>query len=165
MRLSKKRKNKRYTIEQRIENALNKLPKWRRKYIYENEKQKQFVIERMVFSVMDAQDKGERVNIYKAFYQQTNAETRPKREGTLRDAFKAFKTQRNKLYEKYASYMYRAGYSAANYFYDIDNTQIFDNGYLTVIIVELPPGKGISYTSLSIEINWDGRKIENATMI
>lgn len=165
MRLSKKRKRKTYTLEQKIENALNRLPKWRRKYIYENEKQKQFIIEKMLYSVKEAQSVGKKINIYKAFFQQSSSGIRPRREGTLREIFKAFKTQEQALYNKYNSYMFRAGYPAASYFYNLDNSQIDDQGYITAIQLELPPGKDITYTTLIIEYHWGESEIVSAEMI
>ena len=164
MRLSKKRKKRTLTLEQRIKKALYRLPQWRRKYIFETKEQENLIIEKMLYSVKEAERQRTKVNIYKAFYQQSSYGVRPKREGTLRDIFKAFKEQDNMLYNKYNSYMYRAGYSAANYFYNVDNAQIDDQGYTTVVQLELPPGKDTSYTTLVIEYNWQDSEIINAEM-
>lgn len=164
MRLSKKRKKRTLTLEQKIKKALYRLPKWRRKYVFETKEQEKLIIEKMLYSVLEAQKQGTKVNIYKAFYQQSSYGVRPKREGTLRDIFKALREQDSMLYNKYNSYMYRAGYSAANYFYNVDNAQINDQGYTTVVELELPPGKDVGYTTMVIEFDWKDEEIINADM-
>lgn len=152
-------------VRKYVERRLNKLPAWRRKYIYETKAQKEYVLRNMVWQVEDAIRTGKNVNVYNAFMQQSSQGVRAHREGTLRDVFKSFKREESILYNKYNSYMYRAGYKATEYFYNPDNSTINDEGYFTTIQLELPSGKRESYTFLNITIDWRENEIVNADMI
>lgn len=152
----KRQKRRKLTLEEKIKKELYRLPKWRRKYLFENEAQERYLIENMKYSVIDAMNNQRKVDIYKAFFQQSSQGVRPKREGTLRDVFRAFRTQEPALYAKYNSYMYRNGYSASQYFYDLSHADIEDKDYTTVIVIDLPEGikSKTSYSQLTLEFNW-----------
>lgn len=159
MRSHKKRR--RLTLEEKIKKELYRLPKWRRKYLFENEAQERYLIENMKYSVVDAMNNQRKVDIYKAFFQQSSQGVRVRREGTLRDIFKAFRTQEPSLYAKYNSYMYRHGYSASQYFYDPSHADIQDKDYITVVTINLPEGikSNTNYMQLTIEFNWQEEMI------
>lgn len=160
MRSSKKRPK--LTLRERIEKDISRIPKWRQKYLFTNENQKEYLIRTMLSYVMDAK---ERVNIYKALFQMTESGVtagRSKREGTLRDIYRSFRNQEVRLYRFYNTYMYKKGYSAAQYFYNPDNSEITDRHYTTVIKLFLPKGgKNYKYDELVIEYNWQDSEIVN----
>lgn len=162
---SRKRKKQNLTLREMIERDINRLPQWRRKYLFETEAQKEYVIRNMLYSVIDAKKQNKKVNIYKALFQQTQegvSAGRSKREGTLRDIYRAFRTQEVSLYRYYNTFMYRKGKSAAQYFYNPDNSTITDKHYTTVVELELPQGgKNYKYDKLVIEYNWQDNEIVN----
>lgn len=160
-----RKKKKNLTLRERIERDIERLPKWRRKYLFETEAQKEYLIRNMLYSVVDAKRNKKKVNIYKALYQQTQegiSSGRSKREGTLRDIYRAFRTQEVSLYRYYNTYMYRKGQSAAQYFYNPENSTITDRQYTTVVELDLPRGgKNYKYNKLVIEYNWQDNEIVN----
>lgn len=69
--------------------------------------------------------------------------------GTLREYFAEFRDKRPDLYAKYNSYMYRLGFSSANYFYD--NAKVESEGGEIVMTLELPKKiGGIVYETLTL---------------
>ena len=151
-------------VRKYVERRLDKLPAWRKKYIYETMEQKEYVLRNMVWQVEDAIRTDKNVNVYEAFMQQSSQGVRAHREGTLRAVFKSFKREKSTLYNKYNSYMYRAGYKSTEYFYNPDNSNIYDEGYFTTIQLELPFGKRESYSFLNITIDWRDYSVVNADM-
>lgn len=69
--------------------------------------------------------------------------------GSLREYFSQFRNEKPDIYAKYNSYMYRQGFSSANYFYE--NAKIETNGSIITITLELPTrAKAVPYQMLTI---------------
>ena len=82
--------------------------------------------------------------------------------GSLREYFSQFRNEKPDVYAKYNSYMYRQGFSSANYFYE--KAKIETNGSIITITLELPTKtKGISYDALVITKDYSQDEFE-ATM-
>lgn len=85
--------------------------------------------------------------------------------GTLEMIFSEFRNQRQQLYNRYNSYMFRRGEKGTQYFYQ--NAELEQGvGSVWEISVELPeaPIGKVSYTNLYIEFDFSGGTITEAIM-
>lgn len=122
------------------------LTKEQKKYI-ENPSQ---IIENIVNQIVVSGEVGKinPFNALKQYSQQRQRETNPRIE-FAKETFAMFRQEYPSLYAKYNSYMYRLGYSSANYFYE--NAEWNARGSVVTATLELPTKlSGVVYETLEI---------------
>lgn len=159
MRLYKgKRKLKRKTpLPERVRKSLERLPKWRQKYLFETEEEKKFLVNQMVFNVLDVKALGKKVNIQKALMRQSQNIARKSGEETLRIIYRKFR-QELYFYLTYKRNMTKLGLPSEAYFYK--NSEMETEGYITTVNTSLPNGFDKEGSrQLIIEFNWQSEEI------
>ena len=100
-------------------------------------------------------ERKQRINIQKAFSSTAQTLSRHSGEGTRRFLFKILKSEWRSVYNHYNTYIYGLGYSAAEYFYNPDNSSLNQYGSSITITVNLPSkARGISYDTLTLEYDF-----------
>lgn len=139
-------------IEYIVNRSYEALPKRAKKYIESREQ----ISEVVVNLIMTGGEDG-KVDAYQALKQyaeQRKVQKFPRLE-FAKMVFKRFRQEYSSLYAKYNSYMYRQGYSSANYFYE--NAEWDSQGSIVTAILDLPPKSyGVVYTTLTITIDASG---------
>lgn len=139
-------------IEYIVNRSFEALPQRAKKFI-ENRQQ----ISEVVVNLIMVAGKEGKVNPYEALKQyaeQRKVQKFPRLE-FAKMVFKRFREEYPSLYAKYNSYMYRLGYSSANYFYE--NSEWDNNGSIVTATLELPiKTTGIVYNTLTITIDASG---------
>lgn len=152
----------RKTIEYIVRRSYEALPKKWKKYL--NEKDAQFSIDRLVDIVsLDYDTEFKHVNAttpYKALLEQAKGRKRQSGDSTKEFIYKLFRTRRPTIYAKYNSYMYRAGYSAVNYF--MENAELIKDQSKIEAVLSLPSSnKLVSYSVLLIQLDRSGVKSDD----
>lgn len=147
----------RQQIETKVKNAFYRIPKWQRKYLASTKEEEKLRIMQMIKMFELAQEQGERISPYKAFYDSSEKQARHSGEGTRRFLYKILKSEWINVYTHYNTYLYNLGYSASNYFYDPQNSDIKQAGSVIEFTLNLPvKTKGIIYDELYMEYDFSG---------
>lgn len=159
MRLLKRRRKTEYDkIKELIEKAYRTgLERWQRKYVAPTKEAYDIIMEHYIREYKYAQEKGTDFNPVKAFQSEANAASKRSGEGTRRWLFEILKKQRHPDYNHLNTYLYRLGYSVANYFNDPSNSTIDVHGSIITMTLDLPiKMKGKTYSQFYMEYNKSG---------
>ena len=159
-RIIRPKGRERSEIEKIVRNAYESLPTEDKGFFDDAEQ----YIQKLTQTIIAEGEQG-RVNPYATFKEVARFAQRQGYYGTKKMIFSAFREQKQQLYNRYNSYMFRRGYKSTQYFYDnADASQ--SKGSIWEVEVELPeaPSGRISYTSLYIEFDFSSGKILNAIM-
>lgn len=144
-----KRKYTRHTLRERIELAINKLPKYARNVIG-NEKYLVNAIEQAYKKGLARDPRtGRKIGVRRLLGEYIRSPIRHSSVTTLRQIYSRFRNEEPSVYSVYNSYLYRRGLSSANYFYD--NATYAVHGSVIEVSVTLPRGK---YSLLQIEFDY-----------
>ena len=155
-------------IYREVKSALEKeLERWEKKYIYTSNEEKEFRINQMVREVEYAKEQGREVNVRQAFRTEVNALSRHTLEGTRRQLFQILKSERHFDYNHLNTYLYRLGYSVAQYWNDPKNSDITTSGSIVSMTLELPKKtKGrVSYDSFVFEFDYSNQEVVTSEFV
>lgn len=85
-----------------------------------------------------------------------SGQSRAQRLGTKKEIFEMFRKEKPSVYATYNSYMYRQGYSSANYFYNNGEVE-YESGSWRSVYLELP---GRLYSLLYVRYNYSTGEVE-----
>lgn len=135
-------------IEYIVNRSYESLSKRAKQYIEDREQ-----IVNIITNAIISGGEGGQMNPYKAMQSYARQRERSQGGGTLRDIYSRFRQEDPSLYSKYNSYIYRLGYSSANYFYE--NAQLDQEGSTIVATLELPKKtQGVVYNELVITFDY-----------
>lgn len=138
-------------IEYIVSRSYESLSKKAKQYIEDREQ----IIKVITNAIIAGGEVGQ-MNPYKAMQSYARQRERHAGGGTARDIFRRFREEDPSLYSKYNSYMYRLGFSSANYFYE--NVSIDQEGSTIVATLELPnKTQGVIYNELVITFDYSGQ--------
>ena len=147
-----KRRSK--SIKYIVERSYDALPKGLKEYIEDAEQ-----IRAKVYNLIMAEGKSGEVEPYNALKQY--AMDRKKRSGdnTKEYIYKRFRQEVPKVYSKYNSYVYRLGFSSAQYFKE--KAELSQEGSIVHVEVELPKKEsGVVYNYLYINYDFSSDYID-----
>jgi asparagine synthetase A len=148
-----------HSIEEIVRKIYDSLKK-EEKYFIEDAEQSIMVLSHTI--MVDGEEG--RVNPYATLIKNSESNARSEHRDTFRVIWEAFKAEKQALYNKYNSYMFRRGYKSTQYFFE--NATLSQDGSLWTADLELPkaPFGKISYETLSIEYDFSGNYITEAFM-
>lgn len=142
-------KTKRESIEKYVNKTFESLPKYIQNSLQEDKYQN---IQAVVNNIIATGEAGV-TKPYKALYQLGLRNSR--RTKQAKTIFSRFRDEQPSVYAKYNSYMYRLGYSSADYFYK--NAEYEGIGSVVTVTLDLPKNmNGIFYELLTIKLNMTG---------
>ena len=151
------------SLEERIRNAYERLPKYLKRL--ETPEEKEITIQ----STLGLYERGiakksKPFNILRA-----NLSGRDMRRETKREIFRRFRTEDTSLFFKYNSYMFRIGLKSTEYFMRNAETEVrnpHDDSKRAIMTatLKLPSGKKISYSKLKIVIHLGEGGIREGTI-
>lgn len=145
---------------ERVTSAYNRIPKRYKKYL-DNRDAVILQTVHMMETGSNITSEGKAVSAYDIILSSAKSQSRVQHEDTLRDVWSHFKKQETTLYNRYNSYMARAGFKGTQYFYE--NADLYlqkngkikmINGSIVTINLELPPGRRTVYSNLFLEYNY-----------
>lgn len=150
-------KTKRESIEKYVNRTFEALPK----YIQESLKEDKYQnIQNIINNIIVTGEAGV-TRPYNALRQVGMRAAKRSTQAML--IFSSFRNNNPSLYAKYNSYIYKLGYSSANYFYK--NAEYEGQGYVVTVYLELPQNtNGVSYSTLSFEVDMGTSEILNSDM-
>lgn len=150
-----KRRSK--SIKYIIERSYDALPKDLKGYIKDAEQ-----IKANVYNLIMASGKSGEIEPYNALRQYAMDRKRRSGNNTKEYIYKRFRQEVPDVYSKYNSYVYRLGFSSAQYFKE--KAELSQEGSIVHVEVELPKKKsGVVYNYLYINFDFSGDYID-ATM-
>lgn len=135
-------------LEYFVHRAYEALPKKERRFI---EDEKRLSIQRTINLIL-ADGENSKMNVYNSFIERINAVKKMKNVATAEFVFKLFKAQRRSLYNMYNTYVYRLGYSSAEWFIDNFDYAVDQKYILAHISLPLKPS-GKVYNDLYLKVN------------
>ena len=149
-------------FRQQALNAWNRLSKEEKKYLDKNQVLKVVSRQLQEISYMPKKERKaikERSTFkgsiaYNILKSSVRAQSRMDKILTKRENFKRFREEYPSLYAKYNSYMYRQGYSSANYFYQNVETE-YSPPSIVEFFLDLP---GKQYKVLYLEYNYSNHE-------
>lgn len=94
---------------------------------------------------------GRKMGVKRVLQEYLKSPLRHSSSATLRGIFKRFREETPWTYSKYNSYVYRKGFSSANYFYENSSYKV--SGSVIIVTTPLPRG---NYSELEIEYDYSG---------
>ena len=147
-----KRRSK--SIKYIIERSYDALPKDLKGYIEDAEQ-----IKANVYNLIMASGKSGEIEPYNALKQYAMDRKRRSGNNTKEYIYKRFREEKPDVYSKYNSYVYRLGFSSAQYFKD--NTKLEQDGSIVIVTTPLPPkSRGVTYSQLVISFDFSGDYID-----
>ena len=126
--------------------------RWQRKYMYSSPEEYQMKITHYVNEYKYAKENETDFNLAEAIQSEASTLTKHTGEGTRRWLFGLLKNEARPEYNHLNTYLYRLGYSVADYFNNPDNSKIDVNGSIVTMTLELPfKAKGITYDQFIVE--------------
>ena len=145
------------SIEYIVQKSYEALPKGLKKYVEDPEQAKSAVYN----SIMASGSSGE-IEPYNALKQYAADRKKKSGDNTKEYIYKRFRQEVSDVYSKYNSYVYRLGFSSAQYFKD--NAKLEQDGSIVNVKVKLPKKEsGVVYDYLYINFDFSGDYID-ATM-
>ena len=147
-----KRRSK--SIKYIIERSYDALPKDLKGYIEDAEQ-----IKANVYNLIMASGKSGEIEPYNALRQYAMDRKRRSGNNTKEYIYKRFRQEVSDVYSKYNSYVYRLGFSSAQYFKD--NAKLEQDGSIVTVTTPLPPkSRGVTYSQLVISFDFSGDYID-----
>ena len=147
-----KRRSK--SIKYIIERSYDALPKDLKGYIEDAEQ-----IKANVYNLIMASGKSGEIEPYNALKQYAMDRKRRGGNNTKEYIYKRFREEKPDVYSKYNSYVYRLGFSSAQYFKD--NTKLEQDGSIVIVTTPLPPkSRGVTYSQLVISFDFSDDYID-----
>ena len=147
-----KRRSK--SIKYIIERSYDALPKDLKGYIEDAEQ-----IKANVYNLIMASGKSGEIEPYNALKQYAMDRKRRSGNNTKEYIYKRFRQEVPDVYSKYNSYVYRLGFSSAQYFKD--NAKLEQDGSIVTVTTPLPPkSRGVTYSQLVLSFDFSGDYID-----
>lgn len=141
-------------IEYIVQKSYEALPKNLKKYVEDPEQIKTSVYD----SIMASGSAGE-IEPYNAIKQYAMDRKKKSGDNTKEYIYKRFREEKPDVYSKYNSYVYRLGFSSAQWFKD--NAKLEQDGSIVMITTPLPPkSRGVTYSQLVISFDFSGDYID-----
>ena len=132
------------SIEYIVQKSYEALPKNLKKYVEDPEQVKTSVYD----SIMASGSAGE-IEPYNAIKQYAMDRKKKSGDNTKEYIYKRFREEKSDVYSKYNSYVYRLGFSSAQWFKD--NAKLEQDGSIVMVTTPLPPkSRGVTYSQLVI---------------
>lgn len=142
------------SIEYIVQKSYEALPKNLKKYVEDPEQVKTSVYD----SIMASGSAGE-IEPYNAIKQYAMDRKKKSGDNTKEYIYKWFREEKPDVYSKYNSYVYRLGFSSAQWFKD--NAKLEQDGSIVMITTPLPPkSRGVTYSQLVISFDFSGDYID-----
>lgn len=142
------------SIEYIVQKSYEALPKNLKKYVEDPEQAKSAVYN----SIMTSGGAGE-IDPYNALKQYATYRKKKSGDNTKEYIYKRFREEKPDVYSKYNSYVYRLGFSSAQYFKD--NVTLEQDGSIVTVTTPLPPkSRGVTYSQLVISFDFSGDYID-----
>ena len=147
-----KRRSK--SIKYIIERSYDALSKDLKGYIEDAEQ-----IKANVYNLIMASGKSGEIDPYNALKQYATHRKKKSGDNTKEYIYKRFREEKPDVYSKYNSYVYRLGFSSAQYFKD--NAKLEQDGSIVMVTTPLPPkSRGVTYSQLVISFDFSGDYID-----
>lgn len=141
-------------IEYIVQKSYEALPKNLKKYVEDPEQVKTSVYN----SIMASGGAGE-IEPYNALKQYATDRKKKSGDNTKEYIYKRFREEKPDVYSKYNSYVYRLGFSSAQYFKD--TAKLEQDGSIVMVTTPLPPkSRGVTYSQLVISFDFSGDYID-----
>lgn len=141
-------------IEYIVQKSYEALPKDLKKYVEDPEQAKSAVYN----IIMTSGGAGE-IDPYNALKQYATHRKKKSGDNTKEYIYKRFREEKSDVYSKYNSYVYRMGFSSAQWFKD--NATLEQDGSIVTATTPLPPkSRGVTYSQLVISFDFSGDYID-----
>lgn len=131
-------------IEYIVQKSYEALSKNLKKYVEDPEQTKI-----SVYNSIMASGSGGEIEPYNAIKQYAMDRKKKSGDNTKEYIYKRFREEKSNVYSKYNSYVYRLGFSSAQYFKD--NAKLEQDGSIVIVTTPLPPkSRGVTYSQLII---------------
>lgn len=141
-------------IEYIVQKSYEALPKDLKKYVEDPEQAKSAVYN----SIMTSGGVGE-IDPYNALKQYATYRKKKSGDNTKEYIYKRFREEKPDVYSKYNSYVYRLGFSSAQYFKD--TAKLEQDGSIVMVTTPLPPkSRGVTYSQLVISFDFSGEYMD-----
>lgn len=142
------------SIEYIVQKSYEALPKNLKKYVEDPEQVKTSVYD----SIMVSGSAGE-IEPYNAIKQYAMDRKKKSGDSTKEYIYKRFREEKPDVYSKYNSYVYRLGFSSAQWFKD--NAKFEQYRSIVMVTTPLPPkSRGVTYSQLVILFDFSGDYID-----
>lgn len=142
------------SIKYIVQKSYEALPKNLKKYVEDPELAKS-----SVYNIIMTSEGYGVLDPYKALKQYATYRKKKSGDGTKEYIYKRFREEKSDVYSKYNSYVYRLGFSSAQWFKD--NAKLEQDGSIVMITTPLPPkSRGVTYSQLVISFDFSGDYID-----
>ena len=142
------------SIEYIVQKSYEALPKNLKKYVEDPEQTKTSVYNQIMASGSDGE-----IEPYNAIKQYAMDRKKKSGDNTKEYIYKRFREEKPDVYSKYNSYVYRLGFSSAQWFKD--NVKLEQDRSIIIATTPLPPKSlGVTYSQLVILFDFSGDYID-----
>lgn len=142
------------SIKYIVQKSYEALPKNLKKYVEDPEQ-----IKSSVYNIIMASGGYGVLDPYKALKQYAMYRKKKSGDNTKEYIYKRFREEKPDVYSKYNSYVYRLGFSSAQYFKD--NAKLERDGSIVTVTTPLPPkSRGVTYSQLVISFDFSDDYID-----
>lgn len=142
------------SIKYIVQKSYEALPKNLKKYVEDPEQ-----VKSSVYNIIMASEGYGVLDPYKALKQYATYRKKKSGDNTKEYIYKRFREEKPDVYSKYNSYVYRLGFSSAQYFKD--NATLEQDGSIVMVTTPLPlKSSGVTYGKLVISFDFSGDYID-----